>query len=414
MKPQSLRPKTNRKSGGQPGHEGNTLQKVEPPDSTVQHRPDACPRCGNHLQGTQGQIVQTRQVIDLPEVIRLVTVEHQAIEVCCPGCSHRVKGTFPEGVVAPVQYGPHLQATCVLLKEDQALSLNRIVSFLTDWLGQSPSEGTIQNWIGLASRRLQDVEQRVKAGIAGSKVAGFDETMVRCGGKSAWIHVARTVGMMHFCAPGGRGKAAMESAGILPGFSGVAVHDAWSGYFGFENCGHALCGAHLLREGKAIGERFADAKGWSDAIIHWLLDVKARVESKPIERDESKPVERDELVGQLRGLVTQGYESLGLSPPREGEKLSACATALRSRWLDRLWFYAAEVTRFGWNVPYGAVPFDNNGSERDIRPIKRFAKVFGCWRSSAGLADFCRIRGYLSTLSKAGISARAGIDVIPI
>ena len=78
----------------------------------------------------------------------------------------------------------------------------------------------------------------------------------------------------------------------------------------------------------------------------------------------------------------------------------------RIRFLDRLWSYAAEVTRFGWDAQ---AEFDNNGSERDIRPVKLFSKVFGCWRSSAGLEDFCRLRGYLSTLRKQGISTRAGM-----
>ena len=64
------------------------------------------------------------------------------------------------------------------------------------------------------------------------------------------------------------------------------------------------------------------------------------------------------------------------------------------------------MTRFGWDA---LAEFDNNGSERDIRPVKLFSKVFGCWRSTSGLEDFCRLRGYLSTLRKQGISTRAAM-----
>jgi len=91
-------------------------------------------------------------------------------------------------------------------------------------------------------------------------------------------------------------------------------------------------------------------------------------------------------------LLRAGYRALGLSPPSVAGKLSPCAASvlLVVRWLDRLWHYCPQVVRYGWDA---ATPFDNNGSERDLRPVKVCAKVFGCWRSPQGLAAFCRIRG---------------------
>ena len=397
----SQRPKTARKTGGQKGHEGHTLKKNENPDQTIKHQPEQCPHCGLNLKEVGGQVVESRQVVDLPEVIRLRTVEHQVVEVCCPGCQCQVKAAFPDPVSAPVVYGPHLQTTCTLLKLDQAISLQRIVAMIADWFGHSPSEGTIQNWIDLASVRLKPIESKIKEAIIAAPCAGFDETMVRSCGKNAWIHVARTKTLTYFRVPGGRGKKAMEAIGILPAFRGVAVHDALSGYFSFKHCWHSLCCAHLLREGKALKERF-DVKGlWSEPILAWLLAVKKQSESGVFASEES-------LVESLRSLLKKGYATLGLSPPAEGVKLSACSQEIRSRvrWLDRLWFYASFVTRFGWDA---LTPFDNNGSERDIRPVKLFSKVFGCWRSSGGLDSFCCVRGYLSTLRKQGISPREGL-----
>ena len=400
LKPMSQRPKTDRKSGGQKGHKGHTLQKTDTPDQVQQHRPDPCPRCGLSLADAPTTLVESRQVVDLPSVMRYLTVEHQVLEACCPGCQCQVKADFPEGVQAPVQYGPNLMATCVLLRLDQSIALNRIVSFLTDWFGHSPSEGTIDNWQALAYRRLAPLEEQIAAGIAASQCAGFDETMVRTAGKNHWIHVARTDTLTHLSAPGGRGKEAMKAAGILPAFRGVAVHDAWSGYFSFPECAHSLCGAHLLREGDALRERFDPEGRWSEPILGWLRSTKKRAESGCAGTAE-------ELIEQVRSLVGRAYRTLGLSPP-DSDKKSACSMELtrRVRWLDRLWFYAAEVSRFGWDL---RVPFDNNGSERDIRPVKRFSKVFGCWRSKEGLARFCRIRGYLSTMHKQGISVRAAM-----
>ena len=401
LKPMSQRTKTGKKSGGQPGHKGHTLQKVAEPDAIQDHRPDACPRCGQNLKDLESRFVEARQVVDLPEVIRLLTVEHRAHQVCCPGCNAKVKADFPEQVTAPVAYGPNIQATCALLKMEQAISLERITQMMTDWFGQSPSEGTIQNWIALAAGRLSAVEEKIKKGIIESVSAGFDETMVRSGKKNAWIHVARTQKLTHFTSPGGRGKAAIERAGVLPFFRGVAHHDAWRAYFSFTNCVHSLCCAHLLREGAALKDRFDKEGRWSEPILGWLRKTKKR-------KDSGRLGDADSLVKSLRRPVLRAYKFLGCKPPVDGEVLSACPKEMTSRirFLDRLWSYASEVTRFGWDA---FAEFDNNGSERDIRPVKLFSKVFGCWRSSSGLEDFCRLRGYLSTLRKQGISTRAGM-----
>lgn len=401
LKPMSQRPKTDRKTGGQKGHKGHTLQKNADPDEVKNHQPKACPRCGLNLEGMKGEFVEARQIVDLPEVIRLLTVEHRTFAVSCPGCNCTVKSEFPEQVTAPVAYGPHLQTTCTLLKMEQAISLERIVQMIADWFGHSPSEGTIQNWIGIASMRLAPIEAKIKEGIIQAASAGFDETCVRSGKKNAWIHVARTETLTHFSSPGGRGKAAIEKAGILPHFRGVAHHDAWRAYLSFVQCSHSLCCAHLLREGAALKDRFDKAGAWSEPILAWLRTTKKQ-------KDAGHLGESVDLVKSLRSLVAKAYKRLGCEPPLEGKTLSSCPKELTSRirWLDRLWSYASEVTRFGWDV---LAEFDNNGSERDIRPVKLFSKVFGCWRSTSGLEDFCRLRGYLSTLRKQGISTRAGM-----
>jgi transposase len=401
LKPMSQRAKTGKKPGGQRGHKGHTLLKNTAPDEVKNHQPKACPQCGLDLAGIEGEFIEARQVVDLPEVIRLLTVEHRAFAVCCPGCNCQVKADFPEHVTAPVAYGPHLQTTCTLLKMEQAISLERIVQMLADWFGHSPSEGTIQNWIGIASVRLAPIEAKIKEGIIQAASAGFDETCVRSGKKNAWIHVARTQKLTHFSSPGGRGKVAIEKAGILPAFRGVAHHDAWRAYLSFSQCSHSLCCAHLLREGAALKDRFDKVGAWSEPILAWLRKTKKQKDSGHLGDSEM-------LFKQLRALVAKAYKTLGCEPPIEGKTLSSCPKELTSRirWLDRLWSYAREVTRFAWDV---LAEFDNNGSERDIRPVKLFSKVFGCWRSTSGLEDFCRLRGYLSTLRKQGISTRKGM-----
>lgn len=45
-----------------------------------------------------------------------------------------------------------------------------------------------------------------------------------------------------------RGKPAIDAVSVLPGFTGIAVHDAFAPYARYTTVTHALCNAHLLRE----------------------------------------------------------------------------------------------------------------------------------------------------------------------
>ena len=68
--------------------------------------------------------------------------------------------------------------------------------------------------------------------------------------------------------------------------------------------------------------------------------------------------------------------------------------------LNRLKKYKTNHLIFAYNFE---IPFDNNLSERDLRPIKTKKKVSGCHRSYRGLKDYCNIRSIISTCKKQGI-----------
>jgi Transposase IS66 family len=82
-------------------------------------------------------------------------------------------------------------------------------------------------------------------------------------GRLHWVHSASTASLTWQTAHPKRGGVAMDAAGVLPAFGGVAVHDGWSPYWHYQAV-HALCGAHLLRELEAIGDapRYSATPSW--------------------------------------------------------------------------------------------------------------------------------------------------------
>jgi transposase len=103
--------------------------------------------------------------------------------------------------------------------------------------------GTLAAVLTEGAAGLGGFAQAVREGLAGAPVAHFDETGARVAGRLHWVHSASTAGLSLFTVHAKRGKLAMDAAGVLPAFGGVAVHDGWSPYWRYEVT-HALCGAH--------------------------------------------------------------------------------------------------------------------------------------------------------------------------
>src|SRR5512143_4223347 len=105
--PKSLRGRSGRKPGGQPGRQGRTLRQAAVPDEVVVHEPGACAGCGGPLAADDRPAgVTRRQVFDIPKIAVRV-VEHRLVARRSGSCGARTCAAGPAGVTAPVQVGPH-------------------------------------------------------------------------------------------------------------------------------------------------------------------------------------------------------------------------------------------------------------------------------------------------------------------
>ena len=391
--PRSLRKKSGRRPGGQDGHKGTTLAQVARPDREERHEPGCCGRCGARLAGRPVTGVERRQVFDLPPVKIRVT-EHQLIEREC-ACGARGKGRAPEGVEAPAQYGPRIAAITIYLYIGQFLSKQRTAQALAELSGIPLSSGTVAGITARAAGKLDGFLERVRENITASEVAGFDETGFRVEGALHWVHCARTGKYTLLMVHPRRGKQAFEAMGVLPLFTGVAVHDAWAPYDIYTAPDHQLCCAHALRELQAVTDLAPEGEWcWATQAAEALTAMQNLV-SAAIGQGLGA-VDPAALASQMHSFRSAALIGASQTAARTG-KLMKKHHALARRLLDRQDGYL-RFTR-DWRV----CP-DNNGTERDIRMAKLKQKASGCLRTRTGARQFCAIRSYLSTAAKHGLS----------
>lgn len=218
----SLRRKSEKPSGGQAGHPGQTLEWSNTPEFTERHEVHYCLGCGGSLTAVPVAQVLARQVFDIPPLELLVT-EHQAEVKCCPDCGQTTQGSFPFEASNVVQYGPRLKGMMVYLMERQLLPSQRTGDCLSDLIGVSVSEGTLYNTRAQCNELVTPMDTEIKQAVQAAEVVHFDETGFRVNQKLWWLHVAATDGLTYYFVHPKRGQLAMDEMGILSEFEGKAV-----------------------------------------------------------------------------------------------------------------------------------------------------------------------------------------------
>jgi len=384
-----------RRPGKQPGAPGAHLAQVAQPDEVVWHAPGRCGGCGADLADAPVVGVEARQVFDLPP-LRLLASEHRAQRRRCV-CGTTTAAVFPDHVRAAACYGPGVRALVCYLCVHQHLPVDRAAQLLGDVLGAPLATGTLAAVVAEGAAGLDGFARVVRARLAGAPVAHFDETGARVAGRLHWVHSASTSLLTLLSVHAKRGKVAMDQAGVLPRFAGVAVHDGWAPYWRYEDVRHALCGAHLLRELELITEE--PGQGWAAGMAELLVDVKLacdRARAAGFQRVDDD--DRARLHTRYERLLADG-QAANPSPPVSGRRPGRPRRSPAARLLARLDTRRDEVLR---SLDDCRVPFDNNQAERDLRMVKLQQKISGCWRTPAGAEAFLALRSYLATARKQG------------
>jgi transposase len=377
--------KTKRIPGGQTGHAGSTLEKVDNPHEIEEIDIDrrTLPPGNYKSAGYEG-----RQVFDIN--VSLHIKEYRA-EVLEDESGNRYVASFPDEVTKAVQYGVGIKAESVYMSQFQLVPLDRVKDHFDNQIGLPMSKGSISNFNKAAFEKLSYFESWAKVQLLNSKINHADETGINVNGKKIWLHCLSNDKVTFYHPDEKRGTVAMDNMGVLPNYKGILCHDHWKPYYQY-GCVHSLCNAHHLRELERAYEQ--DGQKWAKLMQDLLLKMNEAVDKTA---DGVLPKNKvTDFKNRYRKILKEG-ESECPAPKEKTGKRGRPKKSKSRNLLERLQNFEADTLRF---LTTRNVPFTNNRGESDLRMTKVQQKISGCFRTMGGAEIFCRVRGFLSTCRK--------------
>lgn len=409
----SLRGRSGKTSGGQPGHKGDTLRPVDKPDRIERHAATTCRHCAACLTATMATGEQRRQVFDLPQRCLDVT-EHRAVIYRCHHCRGLTTAAFPEAVSAHVQYGPRLRAAAVYLNVQQLIPEDRVCEAMADLFAAARlCPASVVAWTAKAALAQAPVLAHIEARIVAAGVRHLDETGFRVAAKTRWLHSASTAAYTHYRVGERRGDVPRTMQ------AGVVVHDHFKPYYTLGGVRHALCNAHHLRELQALIE--IEREPWAGVMSSVLRaantlvrQTKAALVATPAAPSAASLADADKrrISAEYDAALAIGFALHEAQPPLVRTPGARGRPPRRTghNLLLRLRERKDDVLRF---IEDFDVPFTNNLAEQDIRMMKLRVKISGGFRTIAGAVTFAKLRSVMSTARKQGINILRAIAMPP-
>lgn len=375
----SLRKKTGRKPGGQPGHKGKTLKMKAIPDEVVDLKSNYCERCGEDISSLTHELVSKRQEVIIPPVQPLYKEYRQYSCLC--GCGHLQKAVYPQNINAPIQFGSSVIAMVSYFNVFQYIPYKRLQLLFKDVFNLPISEGSIENLLNKAAAKSTPVYQAIFENIKMANYIGSDETGAKVDGQKWWVWVWQNVQNTFLKASNSRGFDTVEA--LFPnGLPKATIgSDRWAAQLKIASKSKQLCFPHLQRDLIYLIE--TEKTKWAEQFKE-LLSKTLKLRHLAIE--QNKPFQKeDEQVQKLE---------------EELNKL-LIVTLLKDK-VPKTYTFQKSMIKYRnylFQCLYDLeVPPDNNASERAIRNVKVKQKISGQFKS--GQHTFCVIRSIIDTLRK--------------
>ena len=386
----SLREKSDRKVGGQPGHKGKTLEMIEHPDEIIDHHSCFCPDCGMDVSNLPFELSGKRQVLEIPQIKQFVT-EHRVYRCTC-SCGKVVESDFPKGVDYPVSYGPNMESLVGYLSARQHLPFKRLQEVMHDIFNAQISEGGLHCLLNRLANKGKQAYEIIRQVVMNSPVIGTDETGMKVNGKTHWFWTWQSKQATYIAASANRGIATIDDHSEGISHKAVLVHDCWKAHFQTPVGLHQLCTVHLVRELKYLEELYKVA--WPvrfRLLIHEAQELKKRFSPKDYYYQDHA---RSFLENEMDKLLVETID------PEQKELVAFQKRVVKYR--DHLFTF----------LYHPAVPPHNNDSERAIRNIKIKQKISGQFKAMGSAENFAILRSIIDTSIKNGQNVLAALNVI--
>lgn len=379
---QSLRQKSERPTGGQPGHKGYTKEQTALPNRTIECFPDVCPDCGRRIAPSGAHIAERRQIWDLPLPIAPVVTEYHSMECTCQ-CGCHCRGKLPREATAPVSYGANVHALVGYMSTLQSVPFKRMVDILNNVFGLQMSQGTVSNILQRMRKKAEKEMDAIRTEIERAEVVGADETGVKINSEQHWVWTFQTEALTYMAVDKGRDKAVIDKhfPEGLP--RSILVTDRHSPYFKMDVKGHQICIAHLLRNLIYLSQTVPDSE-WPTKMMSLLREAIHLKHLSPqgcVDAKES---------GRIRGQLDELMDNL---PIVDDEAQQKTLSDFLLNLMPKKEFMLTFLTN-------PAVPADNNASERSVRPVKTKMKVSGQFKNEEGAASYTSLHSIIQTARK--------------
>ena len=386
----NFREKTGRKTGGQLGHKGHTLEMSKEPTKIIDKKIEIC-ECGGIVSNSD--TYKAKQLVDIR--IEVDVIEERIYEGKCSKCGKYHTGKFSEKLINPVQYGENIKALTTLLIDEGYIALNRCAKLIKDITNNkiAVTEGAIINFRRELTNNSSEIIEVIRQNLIEAELLHVDDTGVRVIGGLGWLHTFTTNKFTLYQIYKGRKPDTIDDIEILSYFVGILMHDHFKAYYSYKTMTHAECNVHILRYLKMVIECFErkGAKRLFDflAIVNDEKKIAVRYgfESFPDKRIEEIEKEYIQILNDWQEEFSQYIKGKTLTTGLKDER------NLFSRLLE----YKDEHLLF---IKDFRVPFDNNMAERSLRMIKTKLKVSGCFRGADKGSNFATIRSIIETAKK--------------
>lgn len=372
---QSTRKKSDKKSGGQPGHKGHFLEMTDSPNKIIPIIPKCCCSCGDYLDISKKKLIDSKQEIDIPP-LQVFVNQYDRYEVTC-NCGAVNSGDFPDRLITRVQYGPTIRSLINYLSTYQYLPYKRLQIFFEDLFDLHFSEGTIFNTLKRSAEKSKGIYDFLKEYIALADVVGADETVIKVNGKKYYNWVWQNKKITFIACEESRRKDEIYKH-FSHGFpNAILISDRYSAHLSTPSKGYQICWAHLMRLLNYLVD--AEDNEW----LHKLIKIYR--EAKILEKRKGRWKRTEKTVIKLENELNQLLQlKLDQTAFPDTVKLHNSLNINRNAILTFLY--------------HQDVPSHNNASEQAIRNAKVKMKISGQFKS--GQNYYAIMRSIIDTLIK--------------